>query len=96
MGFFDRNTQQRAEIIEGIIREQQLGGLSGPYGVGKSPALLDIVVHALYGLPWAGRQIAKRPVIHIDHETPGPVYRATVKRIAARLGVPEPTEYCII
>ena len=43
-GFFERNTDQRREIIEGLIREQQLVAFAGPYGIGKSPTLADIAM----------------------------------------------------
>ncbi len=89
-GFFERNTEQRQEIIEGLIREGQLAAFAGPYGVGKSPTLADIVVHVLNGIPWCGRRVEKRPVIHFDLETPGPTYKANVRNIAARLGAELP------
>lgn len=89
--FFERNTEQRREIIEGLIREQQLAAFAGPFGVGKSPTLADIVMHVLSGSPWCGRLVERRPVIHFDLETPGPVYKANLRNIATRLGVPRPT-----
>jgi len=88
--FFARNTAQRREIIGGLIREQQLVAFAGPYGIGKSPALADIDTHVLNGIAWCGRAVEKRPVIHIDLETPGPVYKANIRNIATRLGVPLP------
>ncbi len=83
--FFERNTKPRKEIIEGLIREQQLAAFAGPYGIGKSPILADIVIHVLNGIVWCGRVVEKRPVIHFDLETPGPVYRANLRNTAARL-----------
>ncbi len=88
--FFERNTKPRKEIIEGIIREQQLGAFAGPYGAGKSPTLADIAMHALNGVPWCGRAVEKRPVIHFDLETPAPNYKANLQAISARLGLPMP------
>jgi len=85
--FFGRNTAQRHEIIEGLIREQQLVAFAGPYGIGKSPAFADIAMHVLNGITWCGRAVEKRPVIHIDLETPGPVYKANLRNIATRLGL---------
>jgi AAA domain len=88
--FFDRNTEQRREIIEGLIREQQLIAFAGPYGIGKSPTLADIAMHVLSGSPWCGRNVERRPVIHFDLETPAPVYKANLRNIAALLNVPLP------
>lgn len=88
--FFERNTEPRAEIIEGLIREQQLVAFAGPFGVGKSPVLADIVMHVLSGRSWCGRAVEQRPVIHFDLETPAPVYKANLRNIAARLGVDRP------
>ena len=89
-GFFERNTEQRREIIEGLIREQQLVAFAGPYGIGKSPTLADIAMHVLTGSAWCGRNVERRPVIHFDLETPAPVYKANLRNIAARLNVPLP------
>ena len=88
--FFERNTEQRREIIGGLIREQQLVAFAGPFGIGKSPTLADIVMHVLSGSPWCGRAVEHRPVIHFDLETPGPVYKANLRNIAGRLRVPLP------
>jgi AAA domain-containing protein len=88
--FFERNIRQRKEIIEGLLREQQLCILAGPYGTGKSPLLADLVMHILYGIPWCGRKVQRRPIIHFDFETPGPVYKANLRNIADRLGVSVP------
>jgi RecA-family ATPase len=88
--FFDRNTGQRTEIVEGLIREQQLIAFAGPYGVGKSPALADIGFHVLHGLPWCGRKAERRPVVHFDFETPGPIYKANLRNLSARLGLALP------
>jgi RecA-family ATPase len=89
-GYFERNNRQRSEIIEGLVREQQLVAFAGPFGVGKSPILADIAMHILSGSPWCGRRVERRPVIHFDLETPGPVYKANLRNVAARLGVALP------
>lgn len=88
--FFGRNMAQRGEIIEGLIREQQLVAFAGPYGVGKSPVLADVGLHVLTGSAWCGRTVVKRPIIHFDLETPGPVYKANLRNIAIRLNVSLP------
>jgi hypothetical protein len=88
--FFARNAQPRREIIEGLIREQQLIAFAGPYGVGKSPMLSDIALHVLNGITWCGRAVEKRPVIHFDLETPAPVYKANLRNGAGRLRVSLP------
>lgn len=90
IGFFGRNRDLKPEAIQGVIREGQIGVFGGPFGKGKTPALQDIAVHASCGKPWCGRAIGKRPVIYIDHETSGPVWRRNVENVAARLGVPLP------
>lgn len=88
--FFERNTEQRKEIIEGLLREQQLLAFAGPYGVGKSPSLADMVMHVIRGVTWCGRKIERRPVVHFDLETPGPEYKSNLRALASRLGVPIP------
>jgi len=85
--FFDRNTEQRPEIIEGLIREGQLAVLGGPFGVGKSPALAHLTVSVLNGIPWCGRKVKKRPVAVIDFENSAATYIVNVKRICGRLNV---------
>lgn len=76
--------------MEGLIREQQLVAFGGPFGIGKTPTLTDIAVHVLNGITWCGRKVERRPVIHIDLETPGPSYKANLRNITSRLGVPLP------
>jgi hypothetical protein len=49
-GFFERNDEERKEIIEGILREGQLAAFAGAFGMGKSPVLADLAVHFIYGL----------------------------------------------
>jgi hypothetical protein len=88
--FFARNAQPRREMIEGTIREQQLIAYAGPYGIGKTPSLADIALHVLNGITWCGRAVEKRPVIHFDLETPGPVYKANMRNGASRLQVSLP------
>lgn len=88
--FFERNTEQRPEVVEGLIREQQLVAFAGPFGVGKSPALTDLAMHVLNGSTWCGRAVQQRQVVHFDFETPAPVYKRNCSRIARRLGVSVP------
>lgn len=88
--FFDRNTEPRKEIVEGLIREEQLVAFAGPFGIGKSPLLADLLMHVLNGILWCGRAVEQRPVIHFDFETSAPVYKANLRDIAARLGLAVP------
>lgn len=89
--FFNRNTEARVEIIEGIIREGQLGILAGSFSVGKSPLLIDLTVHVLNGIPFCGRPVLKRPVIAFDFENSGPTYKQNIKNICSRYGVSIPS-----
>ena len=88
--FFARNIEPRAQIVAGLLREGQLVALAGPFGVGKSPLLGDLVIHILNGMPWCGRELLRRPVIAFDFESDGPSYRKRLLDIASRLGVPPP------
>jgi hypothetical protein len=88
--FFDRNLISRPEIIEGIIRENDFGVLGGAFGIGKSPTLQSLAVHTLYGVPWCGRAISQRPVVHFDFESKASDYKQNIRTIAARLGKPIP------
>ena len=88
--FFSRNTEERLEILEGLLCEGQLAAFAGPFGMGKSPVLADLTIRFLHGLPWCGRKVQPRPVIAFDCETAAPDYKRTIARIAARLGVPTP------
>ena len=88
--FFERNIQQREEIIEGLIREGQLVVLAGPFGVGKSPLIADLIMHILNGRDWCGRNVRKRPVISFDFENAGPTYKRNIHNICNRLQVPLP------
>lgn len=88
--FFDRNTEERVEIIEGILREGDIGILAGNYGKGKSPTIADLTVHLINGRDWCGRKVPLRPVIAFDFESHGSDYKRTIRVIAAQLGVSEP------
>jgi hypothetical protein len=88
--FFESNSEERKEIIEGLLREGQLVAFAGPFGVGKSPMLADLVMHVLHGIPWCDRRVASRPVIHFDLETPGRVYKAILRNRAGCLGLSLP------
>lgn len=88
--FFDRNTEDRVEVIEGILREGDIGILAGNYGKGKSPAIADLTVHLINGLDWCGRKVSQGPVIAFDFESHGSDYKRTIRVISARLGVSEP------
>lgn len=88
---FEREVQPRSEIIQGLLREQQIAVCGGTYGVGKSPFLQDLAVRLVHGLPFCERQVEKRPVICFDHETPAAVFKVNVERICARLSVAVPS-----
>jgi len=92
--FFARNTVERPEVIEGLLREGQLATFAGAFGMGKSPVLADLTVCFIHGHEWCGRKVERRPVIAIDCETPGPEYRRAINAIAARfkLSVPRVPE----
>jgi hypothetical protein len=89
--FFTRNTEERAEIIEGLVREGQLAAFAGPFGMGKSPMIADLTVHLVHGLEWCGRKVEQRPVIAVDCETTGPDYKKAIRNIATRLSVAIPS-----
>lgn len=85
--FFDGSSELQPEVIEGILREAQIGILAARYGIGKSPILADIGIHTINGIEWCGRRIDKRPVIAFDFENSGPTYRRNLKSMAQKLQV---------
>jgi hypothetical protein len=90
-GFFDGDDQPRPEIVEGIIREGQLGAFAGAYGMAKSPIATDLTLHVIRGMRWCGRHVSqRRPVIAFDFETPAATYRGNIKSAAKHLGVEVP------
>jgi hypothetical protein len=89
-GFFDRNIEERPEIVGGLIREGDIAILAGNFGEGKSPLIANLTVHLLNGLEWCGRQVAKRPVVIFDFESPETDFRIAIRRIALRLEVRVP------
>jgi len=88
--FFERHLEERAELIEGLLREGQLAAFAGAFGVGKSPVIADLTVRFVHGLEWCGRRLERRPVIIVDCETAGSDYRKNITVISARLKVPVP------
>jgi len=87
---FDVAVAPSLEVVQGLIREKQIGAFAGPFGIGKSPSQTDLAVHVAHGIPWCGRDVSQRPVIQIDFETPQETYIANVQQISKRLGVPIP------
>ena len=63
--FFDRNIEERVEIIEGILREGDIAVLAGSYGEGKSPVIADLTIHLISGRDWCGRRVTQRPIVEI-------------------------------
>ena len=79
--YFEEEIPLRPEIISGIFRESQIVTLAGPFNVGKSPLLADIAAHVSRGMPWCGRKVVQRPVIHFDFESSDPSFRHTYRNI---------------
>lgn len=77
--FFERNTEERSEIIEGLLREGQLAAFAGAFGMGKSPVIADLTVRLINGLEWCGRKLQRRPCIVVDCETAGPDYKKAIR-----------------
>jgi hypothetical protein len=89
-GFFERDLELPPEALEGIAREKQIVAFAGYFGMGKSPALEDLTVCVIRGIPWCGRKVVQRPVISFDFESASAKYRLDIKNIAERLGVKTP------
>jgi hypothetical protein len=89
-GFFERSMAPREEIIEGILREKQLAAFAGPFTVGKSPLLADIIVHRVHGISWCGHKVPPGPVIIVDLENERGAWSRNVRNIALRLAVRPP------
>jgi hypothetical protein len=89
-GFFERDLELPPEALEGIAREKQIVAFAGYFGMGKSPALENLTVCAIGGIPWCGRLVARRPVIVFDFESASAKYRIDIKNIAERLKVKTP------
>jgi hypothetical protein len=77
-------TRDCPEIIEGLLREGQIGVLTGYYGVGKRPLVQDCAFHIANGILWLDRRVFRREVILIDFETPHNVYHRNLSRLKAR------------
>ena len=88
--FFERNAEERVEVIEGLLREGDIAVLAGNYGKGKSPLIADLTMHLINGRDWAGRKVSRRPVVALDFESPAPDYKRSIGAIAERLGVTVP------
>jgi hypothetical protein len=89
-GFFDRQIPLKPEAVEGLMRDGQIAAYGGPYGMGKTPSLVDLSVRQLYGLDWCGRKTLQKPVIHYDFESGEATYLNAVKNICLRLEIPCP------
>jgi hypothetical protein len=72
------------EIVQGILRERQIGIFAGYYSVGKSPFVADFALHVVNGLPFLHRGVSCRPVTLLDFETPPAEYEQNINRICLR------------
>jgi hypothetical protein len=88
--FFQRNTEPKDEVVEGLIREGQIVAFAGPFGIGKSPLLAHLCICLLNGLPWCDRKVVRRPVVHLDFESSGPAFKRNLQNPATRFGVAQP------
>jgi hypothetical protein len=68
--FFERNTEPRKEIIEGMIRGQQLVAFAGPFGTGKSPVLADLAMTLLMASPGVGVRSSGDPLFTLIWRLP--------------------------
>lgn len=82
----------RPELIEGLFREAQLVTISGGFGAGKSPLLLEWAFCFATGLRWCGRRVQRRPVIIFAHETPDWAFWRGWLHLAERHAIAPPTE----
>lgn len=87
MSYFEEDIPRRPEIVSGLFREGQIITFAGPFNVGKTPLLTDLAVHIAAGLPWCGREVVKRPVLHFDFESSDPDFRRTYRNISNYLGI---------
>jgi hypothetical protein len=88
--FFDRNSEERVEILEGLIREGDIAVLAGNYGKGKSPVIADLTIHLINGRDWCGRKVSQRPIVAFDFETPATDYKRTIRLISDHRRVQAP------
>jgi hypothetical protein len=82
--FFSRTYAPQEEIIEGILREGQIATLGGDYGMGKTPLLQDWVADLINGVTWCGRNVRRRPVIHLDFESNPSTFSESIRRICTQ------------
>lgn len=88
--FFERNAVARPEIVEGLLRRGQIAAIGGPFGVGKSPLLHDLMICRINGIPWCGRRTEPGPVLLMDFESAGAAFRHSVTNICNRYRVAVP------
>lgn len=77
----------RAEIMEGLFREQQLITLSGWMNVGKTPLLKDWAAAIASGQEWCGHQTQKRRVVILDFESTDSAAHFALRKILRRRGL---------
>lgn len=76
------------EVVEGLIREQQIVAVGGAFGVGKSPWLEELALCRAYGLPWCGRRVVQGPVILFDFESHHSTIRRNILNLCKRHNLP--------
>lgn len=88
--YFEQDNSPQPEVIEGLIREGQIGIFAGPFGVGKSPFLIDMAYRVMKGIDWFGHKVNQRPVAMIDFENSARAFRKSFVKLANRFGLGTP------
>ena len=78
---FEAAPEPPCYIVDGLIEPGTVNVLSGDTGTGKSWFALGLVVAALRGEPWLGREVRGSRMLVIDEENPQPVIRARLRAL---------------
>jgi hypothetical protein len=82
--YFSGELELKPYIINGLLRESQLAIFAGPFGVGKSPFLIDLAYRVMKGILFHGREVVRRPICMIDFESAEPTFKRNFMQLAVR------------
>jgi hypothetical protein len=74
-------TRTPEDVVAGLIPGKAATIMSGPGGVGKSYAMLDMAVCVSRGLPWVGLNTQPTPVLIVDLENRSARMRERVQKV---------------
>jgi hypothetical protein len=92
LGAAVRSVKRRADIVEGLIREQSITLLIGNSTIGKTPFVLQLLLCLAAGIPFLGRAARRCRVLYLAGEGDQEQLHEMIRAICGHLGIGSPPD----